>query len=46
MRNMKRYEDLKSPENDTPYLTKEELASELWGIHRPDWENDLWFPNK
>jgi hypothetical protein len=21
-------------------------ASELWGIHRPDWEKEPWFPNK
>lgn len=21
-------------------------ASELWGIHRPDWENEFWFPNR
>ena len=21
-------------------------ASELWGIHRPDWEKELWFPNR
>jgi hypothetical protein len=30
MRKMKRYEDFKSLENDTPYLTKEELASVKW----------------
>jgi len=30
MRKMKRYEDFKSPDNDTPYLTKEELASVKW----------------
>ncbi len=27
---MKRYDDFKSPENDTPYLTKEELANVKW----------------
>lgn len=21
-------------------------ASELWGIHRPDWEDEYWFPNR
>lgn len=30
MRKMKRYDDFKSPENDTPYLTKEELANVKW----------------
>jgi hypothetical protein len=30
MRKMKRYEDFKSPENETPYLTKEELANVKW----------------
>jgi len=27
---MKRYEDFKNPENETPYLTKEELTSVKW----------------
>lgn len=31
--------------NMNRYLRKAK-ASELWGIHRPDWENELWFPNK
>jgi predicted metal-dependent TIM-barrel fold hydrolase len=30
MRKMKRYDDFKSPENETPYLTKEELANVKW----------------
>lgn len=30
MRKMKRYDDFKSPDNDTPYLTKEELANVKW----------------
>jgi hypothetical protein len=31
--------------NINRYLRKAK-ASELWGIHRPDWEKELWFPNK
>lgn len=30
MRKMKRYDDFKSPNNDTPYLTKEEMANVKW----------------
>ena len=30
MRKMKRYDDFKSPDNDTPYLTKKELANVKW----------------
>ena len=31
--------------NMNRYLRKAR-ASELWGIHRPDWEKELWFPNR
>ncbi len=31
--------------NFNRYLRKAK-ASELWGIQRPDWEKELWFPNK
>ena len=31
--------------NFNRYLRKAK-ASELWGIPRPDWEKELWFPNK
>lgn len=31
--------------NINRYIRKAK-ASELWGIHRPDWEKELWFPNK
>lgn len=31
--------------NMNRYLRKAK-ASELWGIHRPDWEKELWFPNR
>ena len=31
--------------NFNRYLRKAK-ASELWGIYRPDWEKELWFPNK
>ena len=31
--------------NMNRYLRKAR-ASELWGIHRPEWENDYWFPNR
>ena len=31
--------------NFNRYLRKAK-ASDLWGIHRPDWEKELCFPNK
>ena len=31
--------------NYNRYLRKAK-ASELWDIHRPDWEKEPWFPNK
>ncbi len=31
--------------NINRYIRKAK-ASELWGIHRSDWEKELWFPNK